>query len=391
MGCLPSISFMSDSLYLNPDVLLRYVQGVWLVSNPRLLSHLELNSAAIIALTEGAKGQTRVSWNEALMSAYGRDRTERAMGGNGLHADHSGLAVARGNVLSGENLLDLLMRRRVLIESQEEANALLRPMSSALDGDSLGSFHQRVGQYLFWRRKKESWRAWQDQKFTTSGQQLQPGAYRDIQAPFFDAYFSADRLRSKRVIDFGCGNGYFSARMAQLGADVLALDNSPELLALAESNHGHVAGLRFVIAKNFDEAISLLSECAPGSFDYVYLQDTLLLLIRPESGASSPQLLDLFEAFRRALKPGGRICAMEPNAVFWLAGRYGAPSRPYAIVSEYYRPLFNVVPRLEEVVAFMATAGFALYEYSHPRPAVSGDTYWDEFPIWDFFVFGRAD
>lgn len=381
---------MTNPLYLNPDVLLRYAQGVWLVSNPRLLCHVELDAAAILALTEGAKGQPCASWNEALASAHGRDRTERAMGSNGLHADHSGLATTPGRALGGEALLELLQRRRVLISSRDEADELLRPLSSSLDVESLGSFHQRVGQYLLWRRQREYWRAWQDQKFTTDGLQLQPGAYRDIQAPFFDAYFSAERLCGKRVLDFGCGNGYFSARMAQLGADVLALDNSPELLALAKTNHGRVDGLRFAMTNSFDEVIGLLDECSTGNFDYIYLQDTLLLLMQPEHGEASPQLLGLFEAFRRTLKSGGRLCAMEPNAVFWLAGRYGDPSRPYAIVSECYRPQFNVVPRLEELLAFMASAGFALYDYCHPRPAVAGATYADEFPIWDFFVFGRA-
>lgn len=378
---------MANFLYLNPDILLHYARGVWLASNPRLRCHVELDASAILALAQGAKGQELASWGEALASASGRDRTERAMGSRGLHVDHSGVAKVQGMEVQGTELLGLLHRRRVLIASRGEADELLRTLTSVLDGESLGSFHQRVGQHLLLQRQREHWRAWQNQKFTTDGRQLQPGPYKDIQAPFFDSYFSPERIQGKHVLDFGCGNGYFSARMAETGAEVLALDNSSELLALAQANHGNVGGLRFVKTSTFDEVVHLLDELSPKSFDYVYLQDTLLLLLRPESGEASPQLQVLFQAFHRILKPSGRLCAMEPNATFWLAGRYGDSSRPYAVVTECYHPLFNVVPRLEEVVAFMADAGFALCDYRHPRPVGADMSYAEEFPIWDFFSF----
>ena len=79
---------------------------------------------------------------------------------------------------------------------------------------------------------------------------------------------------------------------------------------------------------------------------------------------------------------------MEPNAIFWLASRYGDPSHPYSIVSEYHNPLFNVVPRLDEIVEFMASSGFALYEYAHPRKVGAESSAYEDFPIWDFFTFG---
>jgi 2-polyprenyl-3-methyl-5-hydroxy-6-metoxy-1,4-benzoquinol methylase len=38
--------------------------------------------------------------------------------------------------------------------------------------------------------------------------------YRDIQLPFFDAWCTPTHLAGKLVLDFGCGNGFFSASMA---------------------------------------------------------------------------------------------------------------------------------------------------------------------------------
>lgn len=379
---------MTEKLFYNTDVVLRFESGVWLASNPRLRTHVELDAEALVVLTTGAAGQEELVWVEALARTSGYDRTQRAVGVTGLHTDHSGVAETRGDARKGAALLKLLRQHRVLIASHNEAIDMVRPLSSVLDRESMGNFHQRVGQHLVWQRQHEPWRAWQNQKFTPDGLTLLDGAYLRIQAYHFDKYFTPERLKGRRILDFGCGNGYFSARMADAGADVLALDNSAELLALARHNHSQKADLHFIETGSFDEVMMLVDGLPANSFDYIYLQDTLLLLLQPESGPTSQQLPDVFRAFHRLLRPMGRLCAMEPNAIFWLANRYGDPLRRYAIVTEYFQPRFNVVPTLDHLIAFMAKAGFALYGYTHPRPeATLADIYQSEFPIWDFYVF----
>jgi hypothetical protein len=82
---------------------------------------------------------------------------------------------------------------------------------------------------------------------------------------------------------------------------------------------------------------------------------------------------------------------MEPNPIFWLASRYGDPLKPYAIVTEYRHPVFNVAPTLDRLLPVMASAGFALKDIQHPAPSTAEPKadmgYQSEFPIWDFFVF----
>lgn len=387
-------------LYLNPDVLLHIVDGFWVASNPRLRVHVGLDAAAFSVLGIGAAGQEESVWQESMVGITGCDRTQRGLGEKGLHADHSGLAEGPGPKISGADLFNLLRQRRVLIASDDEAFDQVRPLSSPLDIESLGSFHQRVGQRLLLQRQREPWRAWQNQKFSENGMELRPGPYQRIQEPHFEAYFTHQRLAGKRVLDFGCGNGYFSARMASKGAQVLALDNSSELLSMARRNHGNEVGLEFLETPSFDAVLARCAAEPAGSFDFITLQDTLLLLLQPESGLRSSQLLDVFRAFHRLLKPEGILCAMEPNAVFWLASRYGHRDRPYAVISEYYKPLFHVAPSMETLLCFMAEAGFALTAYRHPRPTMLMDAdgdfaYQSQFPIWDFFEFiprigGRA-
>lgn len=383
---------MSDAaLYLNPDVCLRHVEGAWLASNPRLRLHVELDAAAAAVLFAQAAGAPPTQWQADLQGARGRDRSLRAVGAAGLHADHSGLAPAAGDFVQGAPLLDLLRRRRCLIASPQEATDCLAPLANLLDRERVGGFHQRVGQYLLVeRRVREPWRAWQDQKFSPDGTEIVGETYRDIQLPFFDAWCTPARLAGKRVLDFGCGNGFFSARMAAAGAQVLGLDNSPELLELARRNHGKRAGLRFVETASFEAVLDLLAGHEAARFDYIYLQDTLLLLLQPEQGERSPLLPEVFRALRAALALDGALCAMEPNPVFWLANRYGDPAQPYAVVTEYFNARFNVAPTLDELLRFMAEAGFALAGYEHPRlvgDASSQQGYQREFPIWDFFTF----
>ena len=378
--------------YLNSDVLLRNVDGIWYASNPRLRTHIALDVAALTALGSGATGQSEAIWIVALTEAKGHDRSQRGLGGRGLHTDHSGVATEASTNISGVDLFALLCKRRVLISSIDEAFDLMRPLSSPLDMESTGNFHQRVGQHLLLQRQREPWRAWQNQKFTEDGLALRQGTYLDIQAPFFEQYFTEQRMKGKRVLDFGCGNGYFSAQMASRGANVLAMDNSTELLEIAHRNYSQLTGLELIETLDFDAVIERCAAEPAGSFDYITLQDTLLLLLQPENGKPLYHLPQLFRAFHRLLKPNGILCAMEPNTSFWLASRFGNAKKPYAIISEYFTPLFNVAPTLEVVLSFMAEAGFALARYRHPRThsdmkSDSSLAYQHEFPIWDFFEF----
>lgn len=61
------------------------------------------------------------------------------------------------------------------------------------------------------------------------------------------AYYLLGDVRGKRVLDFGCGAGENTVVLALRGADVIAIDLSPELIALAEKRcglHGVKADLR---------------------------------------------------------------------------------------------------------------------------------------------------
>lgn len=379
---------MRESLFLSSDMLVQRVGSAWVATNPRLRTHVELDPPALQAIVQGEhEAISHAQWLTLLSAGNGLDRTQRGYGAQGLHADHSGLTLSGvGPWVNGEALLKLLRERAILTASDEDVLDRVQPLTGLLDQANLGTFHQRVGQYLLLdRRTTQHWREWSDQKFSPDGRTLLKGPYRQIQEPFFDSFFDQRRLAGSRILDFGCGNGYYTGKFAAHARSVVGLDNSRELLDIACVNHGKRKNLQFQLTESFEEVLGLMAQWGARSFDQIYFQDTLLLLLHPEEGSPSPLLEELFRGFRELLKPGGELHAMEPNPVFWLAGRYGYAARPFAVVTEYRNPVFQVAPTLDKVMAFMSAAGFALKNLQHPTSGSVGFS--AEFPIWDFLTF----
>jgi SAM-dependent methyltransferase len=99
-----------------------------------------------------------------------------------------------------------------------------------------------------------------------------------------------------RVLELGCGTGYFTRELARSGADIVAIDVSPELLEIARANCSG-RNVRYEIqnasALSYPDAV----------FDSVV-------------GSSVLHHLEIEEALReihRVLKVGGTIYFTEPN------------------------------------------------------------------------------
>src|SRR5438874_9524440 len=98
------------------------------------------------------------------------------------------------------------------------------------------------------------------------------------------------------VLELGCGTGYFTRELARSGADVVAIDVSPELLEIAKANCS-APNVRYEI----QNACEL--SCPDAVFDSVV-------------GSSVLHHLEIEEAIReiyRVLKPSGTIYFTEPN------------------------------------------------------------------------------
>ncbi|KAI9324329.1 S-adenosyl-L-methionine-dependent methyltransferase [Obelidium mucronatum] len=76
-------------------------------------------------------------------------------------------------------------------------------------------------------------------------------------------------LKSLRVLDVGCGGGLLSESLARLGANVTALDASPENIAMATHHASLDPMLRDNLSFKASTAEDLLAEVGPGFYDIV--------------------------------------------------------------------------------------------------------------------------
>jgi len=98
------------------------------------------------------------------------------------------------------------------------------------------------------------------------------------------------------ILELGCGTGYFTRELVRSGADIIAIDVSPELLEIAKSKY-FAPNVRYEI----QNACALTYSDA--TFDSVV-------------GSSILHHLEIEEALReiyRVLRPGGTIYFTEPN------------------------------------------------------------------------------
>ncbi|MGF6822402.1 demethylmenaquinone methyltransferase/2-methoxy-6-polyprenyl-1,4-benzoquinol methylase [Microbacterium sp. ZKA21] len=109
----------------------------------------------------------------------------------------------------------------------------------------------------------------------------------------------------ERILDLGAGTASSSASLARSGAEVVAADFSPGMLAEGRRRHGHLPNLSFVEA----DAMDLPFEDA--AFDAVTMSYSLRNVHDPKKA-----IRELY----RVTKPGGRLLINEfstpPNAVF---------------------------------------------------------------------------
>ena len=120
-------------------------------------------------------------------------------------------------------------------------------------------------------------------------------------------------LNGKQVLDVGCGGGILSESMADLGADVTAIDLAEKSLKVARLHlleSGHKVDYRCI-------AVEALASERPASFDSVTCMEMLEHVPDPESVVRSCAAL---------VKPGGHVffSTLNRNAKSYLHAVIGA-------------------------------------------------------------------
>lgn len=115
----------------------------------------------------------------------------------------------------------------------------------------------------------------------------------------FSDFLGGEDLKNKKLLDAGCGTGWFTKKSFERGANVVALDLSESLVNITKLK---VPGITSVIG-------SIMELPFPdNSFDYVISSDVI---------EHTPDPLQSTREMIRVLKPGGKICITTPNKTFW--------------------------------------------------------------------------
>jgi len=138
------------------------------------------------------------------------------------------------------------------------------------------------------------------------------------------------RHGARRVLDLGCGNGTFTARLHEAGYDVTGFDHSSSGIALAQRQYPGIAFARH----DLHEALPGGHEAA---YDAVVAVEVIEHLLLPRR---------LMAAARVALRPGGVFIVTTPyhgylkNLALAMTGKFDehwAPLRDYGHVKFFSR------------------------------------------------------
>lgn len=163
-------------------------------------------------------------------------------------------------------------------------------------------------------------------------------------------------VRGKRVLDLGCGHGWFTSQLHSAGADVVGVDGSEALLQIARSRYPGISfehvDLREDYQAEFDIIVALMV-----LMDIPDLS-RLKLIIRP-GGVLVATILHPAFFLQQTVddKNGGyrQVRGYLDEEAWWLEGFGGH--------WHYHRPL-------SAYVSWLASCGLGLVELLEPEPTV---------------------
>jgi SAM-dependent methyltransferase len=314
----------------------------------------------------------------------------------GLYADPTGFirdtaTWPEPDHINAPEMLDRMRKHAIVVDDEGAYKARLSAKTSVLDSEHFGNFHQALGQELIVNRRESPDKWWLNQKFQPDFRAVRPNLYGAVQESSLDRYFKKRFHEGHRVVDLGCGTGFYTAMIARTGASTLGVDPNAEFIAIAEE-----------IAVPFGAEIDIQPIGHPGamdsipddSADFVFMSDALLFYFVPVDPRDTSDVRVLLSDVRRILKPGGKFVSLEPNHAFWLKPWLGEVDHPYTVVTEHNDRWFGVGPTYRELFNTLEESEFALSHIEELTPDIAFESvdprafhFATEFPLWQLSEF----
>ncbi len=163
-------------------------------------------------------------------------------------------------------------------------------------------------------------------------------------------------LRGARVLDAGCGTGLMTAELAKRGAEVVAVDISPQLIGIAESRLS--ADLRPHVTFAAGDMTA-----DRGAFDFALAMDSLIYYATPDIAAALHKI-----GSRTARSITFTVAPRTPflMAFFGIGKLFPRADRSPVMIPQAYTTLARTIPNLAKIDR--VTSGFYISECLEYRP-----------------------
>ncbi|MES2666048.1 MAG: magnesium protoporphyrin IX methyltransferase [Pseudomonadota bacterium] len=166
-----------------------------------------------------------------------------------------------------------------------------------------------------------------------------------------------DDLRGARVLDAGCGTGAMTAELAARGAQVVAVDISPQLVGIAASR------LAEALRPQVTFAAGDMTDAGLGQFDYVLAMDSLIYYQTADIAAALTRLAPrTAQAIVFTVAPRTALLM----AMFTAGKLFPKRDRSPVMVPQAFDALRRAVPNLTRIERI--NASFYISECLEMRP-----------------------
>jgi SAM-dependent methyltransferase len=158
---------------------------------------------------------------------------------------------------------------------------------------------------------------WFKKKFYDDLSDIRPESrnyYKYCVQNFVTNFFSKEKIAGKKILDFGCGPGYYSRILAQRGAHVTGIDRSPFLIQKANElkQKNGLKNLEFLQGDFLDFAANM----TPNEFDYIIAIDTIVSYDYSRQKHNHEEFTQALSEISKILKDQGRFFIIEAHPFF---------------------------------------------------------------------------